>query len=216
MSKSLLPEAIGEYIHSTFVHESPVLAKLRAETAEMPNRAMQLDADQAQLLAMLIGVCGAKLALEIGVFTGYSSIAAASALAAGGKLIACDVSEDYTSVARRYWKEAGLEDRIELRLGPALETLKALRAEGHVFDFVFIDADKPNYLHYYEAAVELTRPNAIIALDNMLLSGKVADPDDQNVSAAALRALNEKIYADERVDMALTTIGDGMTLVIKR
>jgi caffeoyl-CoA O-methyltransferase len=155
--------------------------------------------------------------LEVGVFTGYSALAVALALPPQGRIVALDISEEFTAFARGYWKEAGVEGKIDLRIGPASHSLDAMIAAGEgPFDFAFIDADKPGYDAYYERVLKLLRPGGLMALDNMLLSGRVADPADQNVSAAALRALNEKIYRDERVEMALTTIGDGMTLVIKR
>jgi predicted O-methyltransferase YrrM len=215
VDKSLLPQAISEYLDRTFIREPEVLARLREETAKMPQHGMQLDADQAQLLSLLVGLTQAKTALEIGVFTGYSSIATASALPEGGKLIACDVSEEYTNVARRYWKEAGVDHKIDLRLGPALETLDQIAAEGLVFDFVFIDADKPNYPNYYERALQLTRPNALIALDNMLWSGRVANKDENDETTTIIRSLNQKIADDSRVQSLLIPLGDGLTIARK-
>ena len=215
MDKSLLPPSISAYIDQTFVREPEVLARLREETSKMPQAGMQLAADQAQLLGLLVGLTQAKLALEIGVFTGYSSIVTASSLAADGKLIACDVSEEFTGTARRYWKEAGLDHKITLRLGPALETLDQLKAEGLIFDFVFIDADKPNYPHYYNRAVELTRSNGLIVLDNMLWSGKVADPENADDSTSILRNLNKTIATDPRVQSILIPLGDGLTVARK-
>ncbi len=178
---------------------------------------MQITAEQAASLQILVRLSGAIRYLEVGVFTGYSALAVALALPAEGHVVALDVSKEFTDLAKGYWQEAGVAQKIELRLGPAAHILDAMIAAGEgPFDFAFIDADKPGYDAYYEKCLTLLRPGGLMALDNMLLSGKVADPDDQNVSAAALRALNEKIYKDERVDMALTTIGDGMMLVIKR
>jgi caffeoyl-CoA O-methyltransferase len=161
---------------------------------------------------------GATKTLEIGVFTGYSSLCVALALPPNGKIVACDVSEEYTAVARRYWEAAGVADKIDLRLAPALETLDALLAAGQVetFDFAFIDADKANYEGYYERSLQLIRPGGLIAIDNVLWSGRVADPQAQNNSTQALRALNEKLHHDERITLSMVPIADGLTLALKR
>jgi predicted O-methyltransferase YrrM len=179
---------------------------------------MQIGADQGALLALLAKLVGARRAIEIGTFTGYSALAVASALPADGKLICCDVSEEWTSIARRYWQEAGVAGRIELRLAPATDTLAALLKQGgaETFDFAFIDADKPNYDAYYEACLKLLRRGGAIALDNTLWSGKVADPDVHDEDTDALRAINAKIRDDGRVDACLLTVGDGVMLVRKR
>ncbi len=182
----------------------------------MPEHGMQLAADQAELLSLLVQLVGARRALEIGVFTGYSSLATALALPEDGKLIACDVSEEYTSMARRYWKEAGVEGKIDLRIGPALETLDRLKAEGAVFDFMFVDADKPNYPNYYEKGLELLRPNGLMAFDNMLWAGRVADESNTEESTVVIRALNQRIADDPRVQGLLIPLGDGLTLARKR
>jgi len=179
---------------------------------------MQIGADQGALLAMLVRALAAQRAIEIGTFTGYSALVIASALPAGGKLVCCDVSEEWTNIARRYWKEAGVADRIELKLAPASETLDALIRDGGTgtFDFAFIDADKSNYDAYYEACLTLLRTGGLIALDNMLWSGRVADPQFHDADTDALRAMNAKIRDDTRVDACLMTVGDGVMLAQKR
>ncbi|HXU56355.1 MAG TPA: class I SAM-dependent methyltransferase [Casimicrobiaceae bacterium] len=199
-------------------HETDVQRRLRAETAGMPHAGMQIGADQGALLALLVRLVSARRAIEIGTFTGYSALAVASALPADGKLICCDVSDEWTSVARRYWNEAGVAERIELRLAPATETLADLlkRGGGETFDMAFIDADKSNYDAYYESCLKLVRRGGVIALDNMLWSGKVADPDVHDEDTDALRALNAKISDDRRVDACLLTVGDGVMLARKR
>jgi predicted O-methyltransferase YrrM len=218
MSRTLLPEAVERYVTQEIAHESDVQRRLRAETAGMPHAGMQIGADQGALLALLARLVGARLAIEIGTFTGYSALAVASALPAGGKLICCDVSAEWTSVARRYWQEAGVAERIELRLAPATDTLAALLKHGgaDTFDLAFIDADKGNYDAYYEACLKLVRRGGAIALDNMLWSGKVADPDVHDEDTDALRSLNAKIRDDVRVDACLLTVGDGVMLARKR
>jgi caffeoyl-CoA O-methyltransferase len=218
MSRSLLPDAVERYVTRDMTRETTLQKRLRAETARLPQGGMQIGADQGALLALLVRTIGAKRALEIGTFTGYSALAVAAALPADGKLICCDVSEEWTAVARRYWREAGVARRIELRLAPATETLAALRSElgSGALDFAFIDADKPSYGVYYEACLDLVRPGGLIALDNMLWSGQVADPHAHDSDTDALRALNETIRADARVDACLLTVGDGVMLVRKR
>jgi predicted O-methyltransferase YrrM len=213
--RSLLPEAVEQYL----VEASPepaLLTRLRAETAVLPEAGMQIGPDQAALLQLLIRVTGARRVLEIGTFTGLSSLAMALALPDDGRVITCDISEAWTGIARRYWALAGMESRIELRLAPALETLAGLEATGSRFDLVFIDADKSNYEAYYEAALRLVRPGGLIALDNMLWSGKVADPGSQEESTVVLRELNRKIRDDVRVDSVLLSVGDGVMLATPR
>ena len=210
--------ALYDYILAASSRESDVLGRLRAETASMPNANMQISPEQGQFMRLLVRLSGARRAIEVGVFTGYSSLSVALALPDDGRLVACDVSEEYTSVARRYWREAGVDGKIDLRIAPALETLDALLAAGEAgtFDFAFIDADKPNYPHYYERCLELLRPGGLITVDYVLWSGKVADPSVRDESTAVIRAFNEKLRDDDRVDLSLLPVGDGLTLALKR
>jgi predicted O-methyltransferase YrrM len=216
--KLLLPEAVYSYLKSVSLREPPLLAKLREETASQPLATMQIAPDQGQFMGLLVQLMGARRTLEIGVFTGYSSLAVALALPADGSIVACDVNEEYTNIARRYWKEAGVDHMIDLRLRPALETLRELLAQGRhgQFDFAFIDADKTNYEGYYEYALELLRPGGLIAVDNVLWSGRVADPQENDRETVALRAFNQKLYADSRVTLAMLPVSDGLTLALKR
>jgi predicted O-methyltransferase YrrM len=215
--RSLLPEALDDYLRTVVVRESPLQQRLRAETSRLPMGGMQIGADQGVLLAFLVRLIGARNAIEVGTFTGYSALAVASALPAGGRLVCCDVSEEWTAIARRYWAEAGVADRIELHLRPAQETLAALLQKngGGSFDFAFIDADKTAYDAYYEACLALLRPAGLIAFDNVLWSGTVADPTDQRPDTAALRAITAKVRDDSRVDACLLSIGDGVLLARK-
>jgi predicted O-methyltransferase YrrM len=192
--------------------------ELREETARLPNAGMQISPEQGQLMRLLVETIGARQCLEVGVFTGYSSTAVALSLPAEGRLVACDVSVEYTDVARRYWRLAGVEKRIDLRLGPALSTLDALLESGHEggFDFAFVDADKDNYFNYYERCLKLLRPGGLLAIDNVLWGGAVVDAADVRASTQAIRALNEHLRADERVTISLVPIGDGLFLVRKR
>ena len=220
MSKNSLglDSQLYNYLLSVSLREAEILRRLRAETASYPAARMQIGAEQGQLMALLIQLMGAKKTLEIGVFTGYSSLCVALALPADGKIIACDVSEEYTSVARRYWQEAGVADKIDLRIAPALQTLDSLLAEGQAgtFDFAFIDADKGNYEGYYDRSLQLLRPGGLIVVDNVLWSGKVADPEVQDNSTKAIRAFNEKLHQDERITLSLVPIADGLSLALKR
>ena len=218
MSRSLLPKAVERYVTQDIARETAIQKKLRAETARLPQAGMQIGADQGALLSLLVRAIGAKKVIEIGTFTGYSALAVAAALPAGGRLFCCDINEEWTEIARRYWKEAGVADRIELRLAPALETLTALRAEhgSGAFDFAFIDADKSSYDAYYESCLVLIRQGGLIALDNTLWSGKVADPKVHDPDTDALRALNAKLHGDERVDLSMLPLADGLTLARKR
>ena len=179
---------------------------------------MQIPPEHGQFLALLIQLMGARRTLEIGVFTGYSSLAVALALPSDGRIVACDVSEEYTSVARRYWKEAGVDHMIDLRLRPALETLQELisQRQHNRFDFAFIDADKSNYEGYYEYALELVRPGGLIAIDNVLWHGRVVDPNANDADTLAIRAINKKLLTDSRVNISLLPISDGLTLCYKR
>ena len=218
VSRSLVPEAVERYVAVEISRETPLQRRLREETSRLPEAGMQIGADQGALLAMLVRSMGARRAIEIGTFTGYSALAVASALAADGMLVCCDISEEWTSVARRYWQKAGVADRIELKLAPATETLTALIRDGGAgtFDFAFIDADKTNYDAYYESCLTLLRAGGLIALDNMLWSGRVADPQVHDADTDALRVLNAKIRDDARVDACLLTVGDGVMLAQKR
>lgn len=218
MGRSFLPEKIDAYVNSLVAAETDAQKRLRDETGKLPMAGMQIAADQGAFLTLIVGAIGAKNAIEIGTFTGYSAISIARGLPSNGKLICCDVSEEWTSVARRYWKEAGVDKRIELKLAPALETLESLIGKGKegTFDFAFIDADKTGYDAYYEACLKLLRPNGLIAIDNVLWSGAVIDDKANDADTVALRALNIKISTDARVDAALLTIGDGVTLIRKK
>ncbi|MEH2270986.1 MAG: class I SAM-dependent methyltransferase [Nostoc sp.] len=213
-----LDNQLYNYLLSVSLREPEILGKLRQETANHPRSGMQISPEQGQFMSLLVELIGAKKTLEVGVFTGYSSLSVALALPADGKIIACDVSEEFTAIARRYWQEAGVTDKIDLRLAPALETLDQLLATGQAetFDFAFIDADKENYDGYYERSLQLVRPGGLIAIDNVLWSGQVADEQNQDESTQAIRALNEKLHHDERVTLSLVPIADGLTLAIKR
>jgi caffeoyl-CoA O-methyltransferase len=213
-----ITDELYRYLVEHSVREPAVLARLRAATASLPQAQMQIGPDQGQLMALLARLIGAKRCIEVGVFTGYSSLAVALALPEDGRIIACDVSEEWTAVARRFWREAGVEHKIELKLQPATRTLEQLLAAGEAgrYDFAFIDADKPAYDTYYELLLQLLRPGGLIALDNTLWSGHVANPDNRDPNTLALRALNDKLHRDERIDVSLLTVGDGLTLARKR
>ncbi|MBD2336514.1 class I SAM-dependent methyltransferase [Calothrix sp. FACHB-156] len=213
-----LNEQLYSYLLSVSLREPEILQRLRQETASHPSGNMQISPEQGQFMRLLVQLIGAKKTLEVGVFTGYSTLSVALALPADGQIIACDVSEEYTAVARLYWQEAGVSDKIDLRLAPALATLDQLLATGqaNTFDFAFIDADKVNYDGYYERALQLIRPGGLIAIDNVLWSGRVANPEIQNESTQAIRILNQKLRDDERVTLSLLPIGDGLTLALKR
>ncbi len=213
-----LPEKIYDYMNSVSIREPAILRKLREETASHPMGGMQIPPEHGQFLALLMQMIGARRTLEVGVFTGYSSLAVALALPDDGKILACDVSEEYTSVARRYWKEAGVDHMIELRLKPALETLHELIAQRqhNRYDFAFIDADKSNYEGYYECALELVRPGGLIAIDNVLWHGIVIDPEAIDADTLAIRAINQKLLGDSRVAISMLPVSDGLTLACKR
>jgi len=208
-----LSETISRYIAEHAVREAPVLRELREATAPVKWSGMQIGADQGNLMALLVKLMGAKRCLEIGTYTGYSALAVALALPKDGKIICCDVSEEWTDVGRPFWKKAGVEKKIDLRIGPALETLKQLKGP---FDFVFIDADKGNYIAYYERCLELLRPGGLIAIDNVLWSGEVANPKAKDDLTVALRKFNDHAHKDERVDLVMLSVGDGVTLALKR
>jgi len=211
-------EPTYRYLLNTGVRESDVARRLREETQQRANAQMQIAPDQGQFMHLLAQLIGARKTLEVGVFTGYSALWVALALPDDGRIIACDISEEYTSVGKRYWKEAGVDQKIDLRIGPALDTLKELlRSEGAgTFDFAFIDADKTNYENYYELALQLLRTGGLIAIDNTIWSGKVADEQHQDEDTVAIRSLNKKLLADERVTLSMLTVGDGLTLALKR
>jgi predicted O-methyltransferase YrrM len=217
VKRSLLPDAIEHYVSDVATRETALQKRLRAETAALPRARMQIGPDQGALLALLVRLIGARRTLEVGTFTGYSALAVAAALPADGKLITCDVSEEWTAIARRYWQEAGLSGRIELRLGPAIETLNALlRTVGaDSFDFAFLDADKASNDAYYEASLRLVRPGGLIAGDNVLWDGAVADPAVADAETEAIRSLTVKVRDDPRVDSCLLTVGDGVLLARK-
>jgi predicted O-methyltransferase YrrM len=213
-----ITDEIHHYLVEHSVREPEVLARLRAATTSLPQAQMQIGPEQGQLMALLARLVGAKRCIEIGVFTGYSSLAVALALPQDGRILACDVSEEWTAIARRFWREAGVDHKIELKLQPATRTLEQLLAAGEAgrYDFAFIDADKPAYDTYYELLLQLLRPGGLIALDNTLWSGHVANPKDRDPNTIALRALNDKLHRDERIDLSLLPVGDGLTLARKR
>ncbi|HUQ93282.1 MAG TPA: class I SAM-dependent methyltransferase [Bryobacteraceae bacterium] len=206
------------YVRAISPPEPEYLVRLRTETAKDPLARMQITPEQGLLLGILVRLLNARKTLEVGVFTGYSALSVARALPPDGRVIACDVSEQWTSIARRYWREAGLADKIDLRLRPALETLESLLAAGEAgtFDFAFLDADKTGYDAYYERALRLLRKGGLIAIDNVLWHGLVIDAAAQDEDTVALRTLNEKISRDPRVDVCVLPISDGLTLAVKR
>jgi O-methyltransferase len=208
-----LPEAISRYIAEHAVREPQVLRELRKATAPVKWSGMQIGADQGHLMAMLVKLMGAKRCLEIGTYTGYSALAVALALPKDGRIVCCDISEEFARVGRPFWKKAGVEKKIDLRIGPALETLKTLKGP---FDFVFIDADKGNYLNYYERCLKLVRRGGLIMVDNVLWSGEVANAAATDDMTVALRGFNDRVHRDERVDLVMLSVGDGVTLARKR
>jgi len=210
-----LSQELHAYLVKVGVREPDVLRRLRERTAVLPEHGMQIAPEQGALMALLVKVMGARTCREVGTFTGYSSTAVALALPPEGRLVCCDVSREWTDIARETWTEAGVADRVELRLGPAVETLDQLLGEGGEgrFDFAFIDADKPNYDGYVERALRLVRAGGVIAIDNVLWSGRVADASVDDESTVAIRSLNEKLALDERVEVAMVPIGDGLTLL---
>jgi predicted O-methyltransferase YrrM len=227
-----LTDPIYRYMNDVSLREAPLLRALREETAELTQRSMQIAPEQGQFMALLVRLMGARRGqrriagehmgarrcLEVGVFTGYSSLATALALPADGLLVACDVSEEWTAVARRYWQQAGVDRKIDLRLAPATRTLDELLQAGYggKFDMAFIDADKTGYLDYYERALQLLRPGGLILVDNTLWSGRVADAAVTDADTVALRRFNAALLRDERIDLSLLPVGDGLTLALKR
>jgi caffeoyl-CoA O-methyltransferase len=208
---------MGDYIRDITLRELPILARLREETAANPQSGMQVSPEQGQYLALMARLIGARRTLEVGTFTGYSALVVAMALPEDGQIIACDINKEWTDIARRYWDEAGVAHKINLRLGPAVETLQALLAGGGkgTFDFAFIDADKSNYQSYFDSAVELIRPGGLIAVDNVLWHGRVIDPAEQDRDTLAVREFNRKLHTDARVEISLVPMGDGLTLARK-
>ena len=213
-----LSDSLQEYLLRATLREPEVLAELRKETAKLSAARMQISPEQGQLMRLLAELIGVRRAIEVGVFTGYSSTCVALAMPADGRLIACDVSEEWTAMARRYWAKAGVSQKIELVLAPALQTLDGLLAAGQAesFDFCFIDADKDRYDDYYERCLRLLRPGGLVAIDNALWGGSVADRSQRDEDTEAIRALNAKVVRDERVSMSLVPIGDGLLLARKR
>jgi predicted O-methyltransferase YrrM len=212
-----LTDPLADYVRAVSVREPEALKQQRLDTDSHPHAGMQTAPEQGQFLHLLAKMVGAKKTLEVGVFLGYSSAWVALALPPGGKVIACDISEEYTRRARQTWKDSGLEDRIELRLGPALDTMDRMIASGEAgtFDFAFIDADKTNYANYYERALVLVRRGGVIAVDNVLWHGNVIDESDHSADTEAIRAFNRKVLDDARVTMSLVTLGDGLTVACK-
>ncbi len=219
MSRNYTPitPELAQYVRDITLREPPALRKLREETENHPQASCQIAPEQGQFLQLLARLTGARRTVEVGVFMGYSSTWVALALPPGGKLIACDRSEEFTARARQTWREAGVEDRIELRLAPALETLDGMIAAGQAgaFDLAFIDADKANYANYYERALVLLRQGGLVVADNVLWHGKVADPTVHEADAEAIRAFNRKLHEDPRVAISLATMGDGSLLAFK-
>jgi predicted O-methyltransferase YrrM len=213
-----LSDALYEYLHSVSMREPEILARLREETSRIPMAEMQIPPEQGQFLHLLVQLVRARQTLEVGVFTGYSTLWTALALPADGRVVACDVSEEWTSVARRYWKEAGVDGRIDLHLRPALETLNHLLERGKEgsFDFAFIDGDKPNLRNYYELVLRLLRPGGLIAIDNVLRSGEVIDTQNTEEGTVAMRDLNRALHLDQRVTLSMLPVADGITLAMKR
>jgi predicted O-methyltransferase YrrM len=213
-----LTDPIYQYMNEVSLREAPVLRALREETAALTQRSMQIAPEQGQFMALLARLLRARRCLEIGVFTGYSSLATALALPPDGRIVACDVSEEWTAIARRYWEQGGVAHKIDLHIAPATGTLDSLLAQGQAgtFDLAFIDADKTNYLAYYERTLQLLRPGGLVLIDNTLWSGRVADPAVTDPDTVALRELNTTLLRDERVDLSLLPVGDGLTLALKR
>jgi caffeoyl-CoA O-methyltransferase len=212
-----LSDALHAYFLNSLVHEPELLGELRKETAALPGAGMQIAPEQGRFMRWLVQLVGARRCLEIGVFTGYSSLSVALALPEDGRIVACDVSEEWTQIALRYFERAGLSQKFDLRIGPGLATLDALKSAGQSgsYDFAFIDADKSNYLGYYERCLELLRPGGLVAVDNSLWGGKVADPSVNDVDTSAIRELNARAMSDARVSACLIPIGDGLLLAQK-
>lgn len=217
-STLFLNQPIYDYMCSASVRESELFAALREETSTLELAVMQITPEQGQFMNLLTRLIGAQCAIEIGTFTGYSALSIAMGLPGDGKLIACDISDEWTSIGKPYWHQAGQADKIDLRLAPALETLDGLLSSGQAetFDLAFIDADKVNYRNYYERCLQLLRPGGLILVDNVLWGGSVVDDNNQKPDTCAIREFNQFVHQDARVDMSLIPIGDGLTLVRKR
>ena len=213
-----LNDALHAYLLSVSLREPDVLRRLREDTATRPQHGMQIGPEQGQFMAMLVELIGARKCLEVGTFTGYSALSVALALPADGTLIACDISEEFTGRAKPFWEDAGVAGKIDLRIGPALETMDGLIAEGEngTFDFVFIDADKPNYLGYFQRALDLVRRGGLICVDNVFWGGAVIDPSRDDENTEAIRAFNAALSNDPRISLSMVPIGDGLTLARKR
>ena len=213
-----IDDDLYDYLLRVSLRETEIMRRLRDETAVLPSANMQIAPEQAQLLGLLVELIGARRCLEIGTCTGYSTLAVAAALPADGTVVACDVSDEWTQIARRYWQEAGVLEKIDLRLAPAADTLQALVADGKAgtFDFALIDADKENYGRYYELCLELLRAGGLVAVDNVLWHGRVIDRSVADDETTAIRQFNSALCVDSRVSLSLVPIGDGMTLARKR
>ncbi|MCC6213050.1 MAG: class I SAM-dependent methyltransferase [Burkholderiales bacterium] len=214
MAKTLqLSEALHAYVLANSLRETPVQRRLRALTSRMPRSTMQVAPEQGQFLQLLVRLTGARRILEIGTFTGYSALAMALALPRGGRVVSCDLSREWTDIAKKYWARAGVSRKITLKLAPALDTLRALKGP---FDLAFIDADKENYQRYFERCLGLVRRGGLIAIDNTLWYGRVIDRRDRGADTRAVRAFNRRLHRDRRVEISLVPIGDGLTLALKR
>lgn len=213
-----LNDELHAYLLGISLREPKILNDLRKETAQLDMSIMQIAPEQGQFMSLLMQLTGARRAIEIGVFTGYSTLCMAMPMPADGKIIACDINREWTGMAQRYWQQAGQADKIELHLAPANETLTSLLENGQAgsFDFAFIDADKPNYRNYYEACLQLVRPGGLIAIDNVLWGGSVIDENDQSEDTCAIRELNTLLQDDARVDISMLPVGDGLTLAMKK
>ncbi|MDB9313404.1 class I SAM-dependent methyltransferase [Spirulina sp. CS-785/01] len=213
-----LDDSLHHYLQAVSLREPDILKQLREETAQLPMSQMQIAPEQGQFMALLVQLMKAKKTLDIGVFTGYSALVVALALPPEGKVVGCDIDEEKTEIARRYWQQANVADKIDLRIAPALDTLDELIAAGETetFDFAFIDADKRNYENYYERCLQLLRPGGLVAVDNVLWSGRVADETVDDNRTQAIRSFNDKVYQDDRVSISLVPIADGLTLARKQ
>ena len=218
LNRTEITPALYDYIFDFSLRESDVLRRLREETSRMPEAEMLIPAEQGQFMNLLVQAIGARKTLEVGVFTGYSALWTALGLPSDGILVGCDISEEWAGIAKRYWREAGVDRKIAMRLGPAVDTLDCMLREGQggTFDFAFIDADKVNYFEYYERALQLVRPGGLIALDNMLRSGDVLHPEIKEPGTVVIKELNERLHHDERIVLSLLPVADGLTLAIRR